>query len=178
MLAQLKDWGAIRVAVTNITQSSLACLSTMEAISDILWSEKRCPTDVLFSCLEAVLQNSLDKNILRVDKFARWLRAVCTISLVKGPEQRGKAIDYVEQGLAVIEAHSEGDSAYPMDERQWLLGVAYNTGIEYLQASLLDDAKRWLEAATVVCRFVPDGRARADKISDTYARLLARRSHV
>lgn len=102
-----------------------------------------------------------------------------------------------------------------MDERQWLLGVAYNTGIEYLQyvshlrsisemtlaglnnnrASLLDDAKRWLEAATVVCRFVPDGRARADKvpmnhglvllltltslqISDTYARLLARRSHV
>lgn len=69
-----------------------------------------------------------------------------------------------------------------MDERQWLLATAYNTGTECLQyvhsheeihliipsflsASFFDEAKRWFEAATVICRFVPGGRERADKVS-------------
>ena len=71
-----------------------------------------------------------------------------------------------------------------MDERQWLLATAYNTGTECLQcvhisiiwrvffdsasfvsASFLDEAKRWFEAATVICRFIPGGRERADKAS-------------
>jgi len=72
-----------------------------------------------------------------------------------------------------------------MDERQWLLATAYNTGIECLQfvvgpylaaptylfrfdvfssASVLDEAKRWFEASTVICRFVPGGKQRAEKV--------------
>lgn len=69
-----------------------------------------------------------------------------------------------------------------MDERLWLLSTAYNTGVECLQfvvssfwvwltlsqvrgsASLTDEAKRWFECATVLCRFVPDGRPRAEKV--------------
>lgn len=31
-------------------------------------------------------------------------------------------------------------------------------------ASLLDEAKRWFEAATTICRFVPDGGARSEKV--------------
>jgi hypothetical protein len=73
---------------------------------------------------------------------------------------------------------------YPMDERQWLLATSYNTGAECLQsaslgfvavsgitsssmsdsASMLDEAKRWFEASTVICRFVPDGKDRAEKV--------------
>jgi len=72
---------------------------------------------------------------------------------------------------------------YPMDERQWLLGTSYNTGIECLQfvpflvvnseiflkftfhsASLLDEARRWFESSTVICKFVPDGKNRAEKV--------------
>jgi hypothetical protein len=58
-------------------------------------------------------------------------------------------------------------------------------------ASLLDEAKRWFESSTVICKFVPDGQKRADKvrllmlvadvevlcsqqISETYTQLLAR----
>lgn len=69
-----------------------------------------------------------------------------------------------------------------MDERQWLLSSAYNTGIECLQsvtgtwssacitniddsACSLDEARRWFEASTVICRFVPDGKSRAEKVS-------------
>jgi len=76
-----------------------------------------------------------------------------------------------------------------MDERQWLLATAYNTGTECLQfvipplamcfiihpsfvllfdvsssSSMLDEAKRWFEASTVICRFVPGGQQRAEKV--------------
>jgi len=33
------------------------------------------------------------------------------------------------------------------------------------QRLFFDEAKRWFEAATVICRFVPGGRERADKVS-------------
>ena len=56
---------------------------------------------------------------------------------------------------------------------------------------MLDEAKRWFEAATVICKYVPDGDRRAAKvgamlfgflvdtrllfkISETYSHLLAR----
>jgi hypothetical protein len=71
-----------------------------------------------------------------------------------------------------------------VDERQWLLATSYNTGAECLQsaalgfvivlrvlislifdsASMLDEAKRWFEASTVICRFVPNGKDRAEKV--------------
>ncbi|KAG6865823.1 hypothetical protein C0991_011442 [Blastosporella zonata] len=65
-------------------------------------------------------------------------------------------------------------SPYPMDERQWLLATSYNTGTECLHGAMLDEAKRWFEASTVICRFVPGGQDRAEKISDTYTHLLSR----
>lgn len=34
----------------------------------------------------------------------------------------------------------------------------------YHSASLLDEAKRWFEVATVICRFVPGGRDRAERV--------------
>jgi len=81
----------------------------------------------------------------------------------------------VEQAVSVIEENSgEGDDAYPVEERNWLLGTCYNTGFECLEASMLDESKRWFESATVICRFVPGGKERADKISETYMHLLAR----
>jgi hypothetical protein len=61
--------------------------------------------------------------------------------------------------------------------------------------SVLDEAKRWFELSTVMCRFVPDGQSRAEKvrpytlsscvpligsyreqISETYTKLLSRLS--
>ncbi|THH12968.1 hypothetical protein EW146_g7196 [Bondarzewia mesenterica] len=86
---------------------------------------------------------------------------------------------------------------YPVDERSWLMATSYNTGIECFQyvdnigifpecilfmhtqtpvisVSLLDEAKRWFEASTVICRFVPDGETRAKKILETYTNLLNR----
>src|SRR5947209_4934635 len=39
-----------------------------------------------------------------------------------------------------------------------------DAGLVYLSASMVDEAKRWFECSTVLCRFVPDGKQRADKV--------------
>jgi hypothetical protein len=94
---------------------------------------------------------------LSVEKFARWLRAICTMLLARNTApDRLKAIGYIEQAIVVLEEHGgdsddeevinplfppnsdsffchSGDKTYPMDERYWLLTTCYNTGIECLQ---------------------------------------------
>lgn len=173
-----KDWKRLLDIVKESVQSDPLATNTFEALSDMLWVEKECPVEVLFTALEAILHASLDHSTLSVEKFSRWLRAICTILLARNsPSDRTKALQYVEQAVAVMEEHSEdppNENTYPMDERQWLLGTSYNTGIECLHASMADEAKRWFESATVICRFVPDGEARAAKISESYTHLLSR----
>ncbi|KAI8983311.1 meiosis protein SPO22/ZIP4 like-domain-containing protein [Trametes punicea] len=174
---RLKTWDHILQVIEDTNSMRDMKIGTFEAIADILWVEKDCPVDVLFPALEAILHASLDRAVLSIEKFSRWLRAICTILLSRSsPADRTKAIGYVEQAVGVLQDHStESDpQSYPMDERQWLLATAYNTGVECLHASLLNEAKRWFEAATTICRFVADGESRSVKISKTYAQLLER----
>lgn len=42
-----------------------------------------------------------------------------------------------------------------------------DAGPVHLSASMVDEAKRWFECSTVICRFVPDGRQRAEKVGKT-----------
>ncbi|CDO70960.1 hypothetical protein BN946_scf184829.g69 [Trametes cinnabarina] len=179
---RLKMWPRIIEIIEDTNRIRNMELGTFEAMTDIL----------------AILHASLDRAVLSIEKFSRWLRAICTILLSRSaPADRTRAIGYVEQAVGVLqEHHAESDphvapyltssgmshsltltwQRYPSDERQWLLATAYNTGIECLHASLLDEAKRWFEAATAICRFVPDGESRSDKISRTYTQLLERYS--
>ncbi|KAI0666199.1 meiosis protein SPO22/ZIP4 like-domain-containing protein [Trametes maxima] len=164
---QLKAWNRVLEIIEDTNRIQQVALGMFEVIADVLWVEKECPVDVLFAALEANLHASLDRAALSVEKFSRWLRAICTILLSRSsPADRTKAIGYAEQAVGVLQDHStEGDPQLPMDERQWLLATSYNTGIECLQ---------WFEAATAICRFVPDGESRSAKISKTYTHLLER----
>lgn len=57
---------------------------------------------------QAILRASLQHSSFSVEKFSRWLRTICTISLSRNTEaDRTKAIGYIEQALTVIEDHSE-----------------------------------------------------------------------
>ena len=77
-------------------------------VTDDTYADSYCL--VLYRCLEAILRASLDHNSLSVEKFSRWLRAICTISLARNtPADKVKAIGYVEQALSVIEDHSDND---------------------------------------------------------------------
>ncbi|KAG6371536.1 hypothetical protein JVT61DRAFT_9242 [Boletus reticuloceps] len=163
------------------------------------WENKACPVNgtdgpllpnvlihahsssplVLYEALEGILHACLTNSHLSLEKFSRWLRSICTILLSQGTvADRSKAIQYMEQASAVLEEHGNlvenGNPLYPVDERLWLLSTAYNTGVECLHGSLADEAKRWFECSTVLCRFVPDGKLRAEKISKAYTELLTR----
>ncbi|KAI6165514.1 meiosis protein SPO22/ZIP4 like-domain-containing protein [Pisolithus thermaeus] len=181
--SHLGEWQTILETIEEATRDEHQSLVTYEAIGDVLWENKNCPINgmmqLLYAALEAILHACLAHSQLSLDKFSRWLRSICSILLAKGSgADRSKAIQYFDQANAVLEEHGDlaenGNPLYPADERLWLLSTAYNTGVECLHASLVDEARRWFECATVFCRFVPNGKARAEKISETYTDLLAR----
>lgn len=47
---------------------------------------------------------SLDKKVLSLAKFSRWLRTICTILLSRNASaDRAKALNYIEQAVNVME---------------------------------------------------------------------------
>lgn len=137
---------------------------------------------------QSILHASLEHNALSLEKFSRWLRAICTILLSRDSNaDRPRAIGFVEQAIGVLKEQRDVEvrvfsssvlsergaggsmcimvnvtesirlrktpllfrlhscsypdpltnrvpgQGYPIEERQWLLGTTYNTGIECLQ---------------------------------------------
>ncbi|KAH9043868.1 hypothetical protein EDB85DRAFT_728235 [Lactarius pseudohatsudake] len=111
LACRMKEWQLIPKIIQKVGQCQTLSSDTFEAISDMLWSAQDCPLDVLFVALEAILHTSLDRNTLSVGKFARWLRAICTMLLARNTvPDRLKAIGYIEQAIVVLEEHGgDGD---------------------------------------------------------------------
>ena len=52
---------------------------------------------------QSILHASLDHNALSLEKFSRWLRAICTILLSRDSgADRPRAIGFVEQAIGVL----------------------------------------------------------------------------
>ena len=74
--------------------------------------------------IQALLHASLDRSVLSIEGFSRWLRALCTILLSRNSAaDRAKALGYVEQAFAVME--SNGDD--PKDSNQVCTCVCRST---------------------------------------------------
>lgn len=57
---------------------------------------------------QAILHSSLNRNAFAVDKFSRWLRAICITLLAHNrTSDRVKALGYVEQATDVIKDHGD-----------------------------------------------------------------------
>ncbi|KAF8310846.1 hypothetical protein DL93DRAFT_2099158 [Clavulina sp. PMI_390] len=118
--------------------------------------------ELFTTATEALLHVCLDRKTLEIEKFSRWLRALCSTLLAKNrSSDRLKVLAYIEQGIEVIKEDCTGDEpesetipSYPMDERRWLFTVSYNQGVDCFGAALLDEAKRWFEAASVLSGFL------------------------
>jgi hypothetical protein len=106
--AQLQDWKQLLQIISDVVHSDVSAVPIFEAIADIVWVAKDCPVDVSYAALEAILHASLDQNSLSIEKFSRWLRAICTILLSRdNTSDRGKAIGYVEQAVTVMDDFGE-----------------------------------------------------------------------
>ncbi|TFY60989.1 hypothetical protein EVG20_g7223 [Dentipellis fragilis] len=159
----MKEWAQLPQIIERAVRADSSNVDALEAIADLL----------------GIIHASLDRNALSVSKFSRWLRALSTVLLSRNTApDRLKAIGYIEQAISVLEdnagAADGSDEVYPVDERYWLIATSYNTGIECLHVSLLDEAKRWFEASTLICRYVPDGESKAATVAETYQHLLNR----
>jgi hypothetical protein len=52
---------------------------------------------------QSILHASLEHNALSLEKFSRWLRAICTILLSRDSgADRPRAIGFVEQAISVL----------------------------------------------------------------------------
>ncbi|KAH7103160.1 meiosis protein SPO22/ZIP4 like-domain-containing protein [Auriculariales sp. MPI-PUGE-AT-0066] len=195
-LVTLCDWDALPLAINMAAAlPQTARLRTYDSIADMVWPLTDCPADVQYASLEvprprtqasrppsnvankplaqAVLRASLDAGSLSVQKFSRWLRAICTWLLIRNAiADRSKALSYIDQSLEVM--RDDHENSYPVDEKQWLLATTYNTGLQCHCASHLDESKRWFENAIRLCKFIPGAEDRAQKIADTYRQLLER----
>jgi len=147
---------------------------TYEAIADLLWSDRTCPTHVLYAALEVILKSAVDRGHVGPDKFSRWLRALCSILLSRGRQSdRSAAQGYTEQALLVMEEDA-ANPQYPIDEKHWLLVFCNNAGVEAMQTSRLEEAEIWFRLATGIARFLPNHEDAARKVQKSYNELLNR----
>ncbi|QRV91649.1 G-protein alpha subunit [Ceratobasidium sp. AG-Ba] len=177
VLSRLQRWERVQAVVEVAAAAECATSATLESIANLLWTEETCPTDVLYSALDFMLRSSLDSKHMSIDKFSRWLRAMCTILLARDKQQdRANALSFIEQAVEVIKENVDesGDQVYAHDEREWLLHIAFNTGVERFSVSDLDEAKRWIEAAIALARLVNNSGAASEKINALYQQVLAR----
>ncbi|CAE6532105.1 unnamed protein product [Rhizoctonia solani] len=177
VLCRIQEWQRIRTVVETATEMECVTSATLEAMADLLWSEDGCPTDVLYGALEAMLRSSLRSQNISIDKFSRWLRALCTILLARNRQQdRASALSFIEQAVEVIKDNKDegGDQMYAHDEREWLLHIAFNTGVERFTVSDIQEAKRWIEIATVLAGLVHNSNAASEKINTVYRQVLAK----
>lgn len=69
---------------------------------------------MLSFALQKLLRGLLMQVPVSVEKFSRWLRGLCTISLARNTSNdRLTAIGYIEQALTVLEHHHESDQVRP-----------------------------------------------------------------
>jgi hypothetical protein len=55
-----------------------------------------------------MLRSSLDSKHISINKFSRWLRALCTILLARNKQQdRANALSFIEQAVEVIRENTD-----------------------------------------------------------------------
>ncbi|KAH7330708.1 hypothetical protein B0J17DRAFT_580131, partial [Rhizoctonia solani] len=114
VLCRIQEWQRIRAVIEAATEMECVTSTTLEAMADLL----------------AMLRSSLRSNNISIDKFSRWLRALCTILLARNRQQdRASALSFIEQAVEVIKDNKD-EAMYAHDEREWLLHIAFNTGVE------------------------------------------------
>ncbi|CAE6451343.1 unnamed protein product [Rhizoctonia solani] len=172
VLCRIQEWQRIRAVIETATEMECVTSTTLEAMADLL---SRRPVNLDLD--KAMLRSSLRSKNISIDKFSRWLRALCTILLARNRQQdRASALSFIEQAVEVIKDNKDtsGDQMYAHDEREWLLHIAFNTGVERFTVSDIQEAKRWIETATVLAGLVHNSDAALEKINIVYRQVLAK----
>ena len=75
-----------------------------------------------YPSLQAIMRASLTHSSLSVEKFSRWMRAICSILLSRNrPSDRLKALGYIEQAIDVLKStgnSGDRDEVLPQHQKR------------------------------------------------------------
>ncbi|KAL7416796.1 hypothetical protein BDY24DRAFT_378277 [Mrakia frigida] len=173
----LREWTDAEVTIQEAAQrENEASTSLFESLSNVIWTNLDCPTDVLVSVLESLLRSSLAFDFLRsVDKFSRWLRTVVAILFSRGGIANvEKALGYVSQAAELVKAQAGTPQPYPQEEVDWLLSMSWNKGNEDYSTSNFDRAKQWIECSLGLLPFASSSPNSGQRLKTRYSELLSK----
>ncbi|CAG8516653.1 27502_t:CDS:10, partial [Dentiscutata erythropus] len=125
-----------------------------ERMAELLISENECPSTVIFSTLQILLNSITKRKQVDIEQFSRWFRMLIITSMVK---DRQASAQYFDQALDILSQECSKQKKYPEEEIQWLMVNAWNYGIDYYSVNDFVNAKKWCETAIAFCRFMENG---------------------
>ncbi|CAG8553354.1 16747_t:CDS:10 [Gigaspora margarita] len=125
-----------------------------ERMAELLISENECPSTVIFSTLQVLLDSITKRKQVDIEQFSRWFRMLIITSMVK---DRHASAQYFDQALDILSQECSKQKKYPEEEIQWLMVNAWNYGIDYYSVNDFVNAKKWCETAIAFCRFMDNG---------------------
>ncbi|CAG8503528.1 13700_t:CDS:10 [Cetraspora pellucida] len=124
-----------------------------ERMAELLISENECPSTVISSTLQVLLNSITKRKQVDIEQFSRWFRMLIITSMVKDKQASAQ---YFDQALDILNQECS-KKKYPEEEIQWLMVNAWNYGIDYYSVNDFINAKKWCETAIAFCRFMENG---------------------
>ncbi|CAG8637727.1 9593_t:CDS:10, partial [Acaulospora morrowiae] len=139
-----------------------------ERMTELLINEEGCPSTVVFSTLQVLLNSIMKQKYVDIEQFSRWFRMLIITAMVK---DKSAAMQYFDQALDIL---SQGCSKgkYPEEEIQWLMVNAWNCGIDYYSSSDYTKAKKWCECAISFCKFLNNGLLYEEEMRKSYDEII------
>ncbi|RHZ44792.1 hypothetical protein Glove_709g39 [Diversispora epigaea] len=124
-----------------------------ERMAELLINENECPSTVIFSTIQILLNSIMKRKQVDFEQFSRWFRMLIITVTTKN---KSMALQYFDQALDILSQEcSKGK--YPEEEIQWLMVNAWNSGIDYYSANDFINSKKWCETAILFCKFLDNG---------------------
>ncbi|CAJ0750901.1 20091_t:CDS:10 [Entrophospora sp. SA101] len=137
-----------------------------ERMAELLIIESECPSSVIFTTLQVLLDSFLKHEQIDIVQFSRWFRVLIITALAK---KKQESLQYFQQALDII---NQGNSKYPEEEIQWLMVSAWNCGIDYYSANDFSNAKNWCEMAIAFCKFLGNGLLYEEEMRKSYVEII------
>ncbi|RIA83168.1 meiosis protein SPO22/ZIP4 like-domain-containing protein [Glomus cerebriforme] len=139
-----------------------------ERMVELLINESDCPSAIIFSVLQILLNSIMKHKQADIEQFSRWFRMlIITIMLKNKPS----AAQYHDQVLDILNQECV-KGKYPADEIQWLMVNAWNCGIDYYSANDFVQAKKWCETAIAFCRHINNGILYEEEMRKSYNEII------
>ncbi|CAB4374170.1 unnamed protein product [Rhizophagus irregularis] len=139
-----------------------------ERMVELLINESDCPSTIIISTLQILLNSIMKHKQADIEQFSRWFRMLIITAMLKNKQS---AAQYYVQVLDILNQECT-KGKYPPDEIQWLMVNAWNCGIDYYSANDFVQAKKWCETAINFCQYINNGMLYKEEMRKSYNEII------